>query len=74
MVRDSIRSLVLPPCCIQAGMAFWYFFIFKVVFSWISVWLFVLSYSYYSFKGCELMYLGFALMYGSLPWAIFPSD
>lgn len=48
--------------------------IFKVVFSWISVWLFVLSYSYYSFKGCELMYLGFALMYGSLPWAIFPSD
>lgn len=50
MVRDSIRSLVLPPCCIQAGMAFWYLFIFKVVFSWISVWLFVLSYSYYSFN------------------------
>ena len=73
MVRDSIRSLVLPLVAFKlvwlSGIYLslrWYSLGYRFGYSFClihiipSIWV----------LGCELMYLGFALMYGSLPWAI----
>lgn len=73
MVRDSIRSLVLP---LVAFKLVWLSGI-SLSLRWYSLG-YRFGYSFYLIhiipsNGCELLYLGFALMYGSLPWAIFPS-